>query len=47
MTDGDPVAHNDGIKIALAVENRAVLDVGAGADTNGIDVSTEDGVQPH
>jgi len=47
MCNGDPVAHNDRIKVALAMENGAVLDVGVGADADGVDVATQNGVHPH
>ena len=47
MADGDPVAHNDGIEVAMAVEHGAVLHVGAGADANRVDVAAQDGVHPH
>jgi len=46
MADGNPVSHDDRIEVPLAVENGAVLDVGVGADANGIDVTAEDGIHP-
>jgi hypothetical protein len=47
VADGDPVAHDDGIEVALAVEDGAVLDVGVGANADGVDVTAQDGVHPH
>jgi hypothetical protein len=47
MSDCDPVTHDDGIEIALAVENGTVLNVGVGADADGIDVAAKDSVHPH
>jgi hypothetical protein len=47
MADGDPVSHDYRVEIALAVKDRAVLDVGAGADANRVDVAAEDRVHPH
>ena len=47
VADGDPVAHDDRVKIALAVENGAILHVGVGADADGVDVAAQDGVHPH
>jgi len=47
VADGDPVAHDYRIEVALAVEDGAVLDVGVGADTDGVHVATQDGVHPH
>ena len=46
VADGDPVAHDDGIEVALAVEHGAVLHVGVGADADGVDVAAQDGVHP-
>jgi len=47
VADSDPVTNYDGIEIALAVENSAVLHVGAGADANEVDVAAQDCVHPH
>ena len=47
MADGDPVAHDHRIEIALAVEDGAVLDVGVGADADGVHVAAQHGVHPH
>jgi hypothetical protein len=47
VADGDPVAHNHRIEVALAVEDGAVLYVGVGADADEVDVAAQDGVHPH
>jgi hypothetical protein len=47
VADGDPVTHDDGIEIALAVEDGAILDVGVGADADGVDVTPQNGVHPN
>ncbi|SPE21381.1 hypothetical protein SBA5_300025 [Candidatus Sulfotelmatomonas gaucii] len=47
VPDGHPVADDDRIKVALAMENRAVLHVGAGAYADGIDIAAENGIHPH
>ena len=46
VADGAAVADDYGVKAALAVEDGAVLDVGAGADADGVHVAAEDGVHP-
>jgi len=46
VADGDSVADEDGVAIFHAVEHGAVLDVGAGADADLVDVAAEDGVHP-
>jgi hypothetical protein len=46
VADGDPVAHEDRILVALAVEDGAILNVGAGADADGVDIAAQDGVHP-
>ena len=46
MADGDPVADFDRIEVALAVEDGAVLDIGVGADADGVDIAAQDGVHP-
>jgi hypothetical protein len=47
VADGDPVAHDDRMEVALAMEDGAVLDIGVGADADGVDVTAQDGVHPH
>ena len=46
VADGDPVADNDPVEIALAMEDGAVLDVGVGAYVNRIDVAAKHGIHP-
>jgi hypothetical protein len=46
VADGHPVADDDGVAVALAVEDAAVLHIGAGADADGIHVAAQDGVHP-
>jgi isopentenyl phosphate kinase len=47
MSDGDPIAHDDRIDVALAVENGAILDVGLGTDADGIHIAAEHGIHPN
>jgi hypothetical protein len=47
VADGDPVADDDRIEVALAVEHGAVLHVGVRADADGVDVAAQHGVHPH
>ena len=47
VADGDPVADDDRVEVTLAVEDGAVLDVGVGADADGVDVAAEDSIHPH
>ena len=47
VADCDPVADDDGVEVALAVEDRTVLDVGTGPDADGIHVTAQDGVHPN
>jgi hypothetical protein len=46
VADGDPVADGDRVEVALAVKDAAVLDIGVGADADGVDIAAEDGVHP-
>jgi len=46
VADRDPIADGDGIEVALAMKHGAILDVGAGADANEVDVAAQDGVHP-
>jgi hypothetical protein len=39
VADGNPVADDDRIEVALAMEDGAVLNVGVGADADGIDIA--------
>ena len=43
---GDQFADVDGVQVAHSVENRAVLNIGARADADGVDVAANDGVHP-
>ena len=47
VTDRDIVADNQGIRVVSHVEKREILDVGAPADPNEIDVATDHTVKPH
>ena len=47
VANGHPVAHDDRIEVALAVEHGAVLHVGVGADADGVHVAAQNGVHPH
>ena len=47
VADGDPVADDDRIEVALAVEHGAVLHIGVGAHADGVDVTAQDGIHPH
>jgi hypothetical protein len=47
VADGDAVAHDDGIEVTLAMKNRAVLHVGAGAYTDGVHIAAQNGIHPH
>jgi hypothetical protein len=47
VADGDPVPDDDRVEIALAVEDRAVLHVGAGPDADRIHVAAQDGIHPN
>ena len=46
VADGAAVSDEDGVEVALAVEDGAVLDVAAGSDADAVDVAAEDGVHP-
>jgi hypothetical protein len=46
VADGDPVSDDDGVEVALAVKDGAVLDIGVGTDADGVDVTAEDGAHP-
>ena len=46
VTDGDVVAEDQRIFVAHYVEDRAVLDIGAGADADVVHVAANDGAGP-
>src|SRR5271163_2615922 len=47
VADGDVVAEDQGVLVAHDVENAAVLNVGAGADADVVDVPPNHGAGPH
>ncbi len=46
MADGDHLSDEDGVEVTHSMEDGAVLDVGARADANGVDISPDDGIHP-
>jgi hypothetical protein len=46
VADGAAVSDDHRVEVALAVEDSTVLDVGASADADTVDVAAEDGVHP-
>ena len=46
MADGDHLTDDDRVEVTHAVEDSAVLHVGASTDADGVDVASDDGVHP-
>ena len=46
VADRDPVANDDGIAIAHAMQHGAVLHIGVGADADGMHIAADHGVHP-
>ena len=47
VADRHPVADDHRVEVALTVEHRAVLHVGAGAHADGVYVAAQNCVHPH
>jgi len=47
VSDSAHIADDDGVQELHSVQDGAILDVGAGADTDVMDIAADDGVHPH